>query len=527
MLERSQIIAIIIIMIVTPWLMWMTIPFGRDGGSSPSPGGGGGGGGSPTPGGGGGGGGGTTPPKPGPTPNGAFPTSQEIMFKSKEECQTKGGVLNWVGDSVLLTCNNIVRFGQPESPIFNELDQVKAAIASGALKPATEKDRLVEYFKLVYPNSPATSWSSMSEADLVGRYQKLEIYYKMPPEIQPATPITPRRDVTNQFFRVPNGVTLDQDANVLGQVGPYLEVIRFGPMYSFFADPTLFVGTYYYPVRGSGLYLPLGKTLVAYNKVHAMKLLGAANDQIVLYGGRDFQSFLRRDSESAEFTADAFVSVCAVNKRATSNNPGCDKIFNYFANTIRYKAKALDRLVGEMAAGKSLRYDTRAVNGVTKKTLVYYGCGDTGDKFLAQLARNRGYNTLQFLREAQMELDGDAIVGYELLHLVENAYSQTALMRLDPMRMPLYMPEGTTPAIPPNYLLTKDVMSVDVKAVINSEFKPFNQKVFDIDLIVQERNSRAPAPPPNPNPAPPPNPNPAPAPNPAPVVVGASWGRRY
>ena len=487
MVERDQIISILIILIVTPILMWMVIPFGRGESTTPGPDGGG---------------------KPGPDggkPTGAFPTPQEIMFKFKEDCHAKGGVINWINDAVLLTCNNIVRFGEAESPIFNELDTVKAAIAAGTLKPATEKDRLVEYFKLVYPNSPPAMWTAQTEANLVARYQKLEIYYKMPAEIQPATPITTRRDARNAFFRVPNGVTLDQDANVLGQVGPYLEVIRFGPMYSFFADPTLFTGTYYYPVRGSGLYLPLGKTLVAYNKVHCMKLLGAANDQIVLYGGRDFQSFLRKDSESAEFSADAFISVCAVNKRATSNNPGCNKSFNYFTQTIRYKAKALDRLVGEMAEGKSLRYDTRTVGGVSKKTLVYYGCGDTGDKFLAQLARNRGYTTLQFLREAQMELDGDAIVGYELLHLVENVYSQTALMRLDPFRMPLYMPEGTVPEIPPNYLLEKGVKGVDVKAVINYEFKPFEQKVLDLNLIVEERNSSATAKPPGPvNPVDPP-----------------------
>jgi hypothetical protein len=217
--------------------------------------------------------------------------------------------------------------------------------------------------------------------------------------------------------------------------------------------------------------------------------LGAFNDQIVFYGGRDFQYFLRKDSESSQYSIEPFISVCAVNKKATANAPGCDKIFNYFANTIRYKAKALDVIISEMVAGKSLRYDSRKIGGVSKKTLVYYGCGDTGDRFLAQLARNRGYTTLQFLREAQMELDGDAIVGCELLHCVENVYSQTALIRLDPFKMPLYMPEGSTPVIPPNYLLEKTVSGVDVKAVISSEFKPFQQKVFDINVIVEQRNT--------------------------------------
>lgn len=42
--------------------------------------------------------------------------------------------------------------------------------------------------------------------------------------------------------------------------------------------------------------------------------------------------------------------------------------------------------------------------------LVYYGLGDTGDKFLAQLIRNRGYDTIQLLREAQMNTSGNAVV---------------------------------------------------------------------------------------------------------------------
>ena len=404
---------------------------------------------------------------------------------------------------MLLTCDNIVKFGDPESPIFKEIDQITAKLAAGTIKaPANEKEKLATYFKIVYPNSDPAKWDAKSEQELKDYFQKLEVYYKMPAAVMPATPITSRRDQMNQFYRVPAGVTLDQDQNVVGQVGPYLEVIRFGPMYNYFADPTLFLGTFYYPVKGSGLYLPLGKTLVAYNKVHCMKMLGASNAQIVLYGGRDFQSFLNRDSQSADLSAEAFISVCVVNKRGTSNATGCDKIYNYFSQTIKYKQKALDTMIDEMVAGKCLRYDTRTINGVTRKTLVYYGCGDTGDKFLAQLGRNRGYTTLQFLREAQMELDGDAIVGYELMHLVENVYSQTALLRLDPFKMPLYMPPGTTPELPVNYLLDKSTKPVDIKAVINSEFKPFEQKLFDLNVIVEERNSR-PKPPPPPPPPPP------------------------
>jgi hypothetical protein len=421
----------------------------------------------------------------------SMPSVKEIAFQSKAACQSKMGVINWVTNAKLLTCDAIVPFGQPESPIFRELDQIQALIDNGTYKPANEKDKLAIYFSIVYPNADPNKIKSMSDQQLIDWYQHLELYYTLPAAIMPATPITRRRQVGKQFYRVPEGVILDQDPDRLGEVGNYLEVIRFGPMYNFFTDPSLFVGTYYYPAKGSGLYLPLGRTLVAYNKVHAMKLLNSPNSQIVIYGGRDFQSFLSKDSGDPKYKDEAFVSACVANKKATANDPSCLKIFNYFSQVIKYKPSALDNMIAEMCAGKCLRYETRSVASgqADKKTLVYYGCGDTGDKFLAQMARNRGYNTLQFLREAQMELNGDAVVGNEIVHLVENVYSSTALVRLDPFKMPLYLPAGSSPELPVNYLLDQKINGIDVKAVINTEFQPYRQKLFDINVIVDERNT--------------------------------------
>lgn len=429
----------------------------------------------------------TNPPQPVDTKSVPGPT--EIGFETKVVCQSKRGAINWVNDAKLLTCDNIIPFGQPESPIFREMDRVQAMVDNGTFKPANEKEKLALYFKIVYPSSDPKKWDAMTEAQLVDYYQHLELYYSMPAAIMPTTPITRRRTADKQFYRVPNGVILDQDPDRLGESGTYLEVIRFGPMYNFFTDPTLFLGTYYYPAKGSGLYLPLGRTLVAYNKVHAMKLLGAQDAQIVLYGGRDFQSFLRKDSADPKYSSEQPVSVCVVNKKGTANDPGCNNIFNYFTSVVKYKPGALKVMIQEMVSGKCLRQETRMVEAgkPSRKTLVYYGCGDTGDKFLAQMARNRGYNTVQCLREAQMELNGDAVVGNELIHLVENVYSQTALLRLDPFKIPFYMPPGAAPEIPINYLIEKSVEGVSSKAVISSEFQPFRQKVFDINVIVEER----------------------------------------
>jgi len=336
----------------------------------------------------------------------------------------------------------------------------------------------------------------MSLQELTDYWQSLEVYYKFPEAIQPKTEIIVYRRPGKQFYRVPNGVLLDQDPERAGVLASYLEVIRFGPMYNLFADPSLYPGTYYYPARGSGLFLPLGRTLIAYNKVHAMKLLGAPNSEIVKYGGRDFQSFLKRDTDAYAKTPEGAlekqITTCVVDKRQKEIDPKCSascKIAGYFSKQITYSPKALDIMIAEMVAGKSLRYSLKLIPPFQVQSyLTYYGCGDTGDKFLSQMARNRGYTTIQCLREAQLELNGDAVVGNELIHLVENTYSQASLMRLDPKKMPLYLPEGITPQYPINYLLDSSIKPVDLKAVISTEFIPFKQSVLNIDVVVPERN---------------------------------------
>ena len=432
-----------------------------------------------------------------------IPSFKEMAFDTKAKCQAQGGVINWTGNALLLTCDKIIPFDPkaPEPIIFSELADVQAKIDSGVYKPASEQEKLALYFSIVYPNSDPNHWKKMSLAELQDYYQGLEVYYNLPAAIMPTTKIIVNRRPGKQFYRVPAGVLLDQDPERRGVLASYLEVIRFGPMYNLFADPSLYPGTFYYPAKGSGLFLPLGRTLIAYNKVHAMKLLGAPNSEIVKYGGRDFQSFLRKDTaayaKTPEGQAETQVTTCVVYKQGTAvdlkNCATTPKIAGYFTASVTYSPKALDTIIGEMASGKCLRYLTKTLQppnppAPAKPYLTYYGCGDTGDKFLSQMARNRGYTTIQCLREAQLELNGDAVVGNELIHLVENAYSQASLMRLDPTKMPLYLPEGVTPQYPINYLLDSSTKPVDLKAVISTEFQPFKQSVLNIDVVVPERN---------------------------------------
>lgn len=432
-----------------------------------------------------------------------IPSLGEQAFDAKARCQARGGALNWTNDGTLLTCDKIVSFDPlaPEPVIFTELSEIQAKIDNGVYRPATEKDRLATYFQIVYPTSNPATWTSMSQQSLTDYWQGLEVYYKLPDAIQPQTPIVLRRRPGFQFYRIPDGVLLDQDPERRGVLASYLEVIRFGPSYNMLPDPSLYPGTFYYPAKGSGLFLPLGRTLIAYNKVHAMKLLGAANADIVKYGGRDFQLFLRKDSDAYRKTvagsAETLSTTCVVYKAGASidvKHCALDpKIAGYFTTQVTYSPAMLDAMIDEMVGGKCLRYLTKSVvvEGVQtppRPYLTYYGCGDTGDKFLSQMARNRGYTTIQCLREPQNELRGDAVVGNEVIHLVEASYSQASLMRLDPTKMPLYLPQGITPQYPINYLLDGSIKPVDLNAVISTEFQPFRQSVLNISVVVPERN---------------------------------------
>jgi len=426
-----------------------------------------------------------------------IPSLREQAFDTKARCQTQGGVINWTGNGTLLTCDRIVPFDAkgPEPVLFTEMADIQARIDSGLYSPTTEKERLALYFQIVYPNSPPATWTSMSEKQLVDYWRGLEVYYKLPAAIQPQTQIRIHRRPGYQFYRIPDGVLLDQDPERRGVLGSYIEVIRFGSMYNMYSDPALFPGTFYYPAKGSGLFLPLGRTLIAYNKVHAMKLLGAENADICRYGGRDFQAFLDKDSKAywntSRGASEARVTACVVYKAGETIDPNCadtPKIARHFTTRVTYSPTALAVMIDEMVSGKSLRYLTKNVSGEVRPYLTYYGCGDTGDAFVSQLGRNRGYTTIQCLREGQNELGGDAVVGNEVIHLVENAYSQASLMRLDPTKMPLYLPPGIAPEYPINYLLDPTVKPVDLRAVISTEFQPFRQSVLNIAVVVPERN---------------------------------------
>ena len=394
-----------------------------------------------------------------------------------------------------LTCDTMVEYGVGEQILLSEFDEIVNKIKSGQYRPGNEKERLELYMSLVYPNANVNRWRQMTLETIQAYYKDMEFYYKLPNQIMPTTQVTIHRSSDKQFYRVPKGVIVDQDQNRTGMTGPYIEVTRFGPTYSFLRDPTIFTGTYYYPVKGSGLYLPIGRSLVAYNKVHALKMLNTPNTEIVRIGGRDFQSFLQKDSEALwnkikttnpnAIESDYWVNTCVVKKdKDTIQDPTCKAYFSYTTVNIKYIPAALDTMIDEMVSGKCLRVVKKYINGKSVLVNVYYGLGDVADKFLAQLARDRTYDSIQFLREAQMSVQGDAIVGNEFLHLFEPIYSQAYLMRLDPFSKPYDIP--CDPLIQPkvNYLLDQSIQTVSTQMLSNTFFDPWENNHFRLNIIV-------------------------------------------
>ena len=431
-------------------------------------------------------------------------------FEFKKQCDDKNGTLNLYKSSDitdplsgnLLACAKKAEYGSPEVILASEIQSILNNIQTGIYNPKNEKERLQLYLTLVYPNAKDT-WYSMNLQELKHYYTHLEFYYKLPAKIMPTTKIIIHRTKDKAFYKVPIGVILDQDPNRTGIISPYIEVTHFGSSYSFLRKPELFNGTYYYPATGSGLFLPVGNTLISYNKAHALKLLDVLNTDIVKIGGKDFQNFLRKDSIAAwnkiittnpkAKMEDYWITTCVVDKHATEQDPKCQPYFGYYTKQISYIPSALDQIINEMVSGKSLRITKRkGKDGKIYEAKIYYGLSDSADKFLAQIAIHRNYDSLQFLREAEMS-DGykDPVVGSEFLHLMEPIYSQTFLARLNPFNTPYVNELNDYKRHNVNYLLDSTINPVSIKMLTNGNYQPWedDDPTDDIDIIQPERNS--------------------------------------
>ena len=338
------------------------------------------------------------------------PVDNARRIPFQQRCDAANGTVQWNDNGVLLQCaQTITRPGEAYKVLFTEIDVPHQQEHFNILsKHNIEKERLVWYFHTVYPNTTDDLWRSFSLVKLQSLYQSLEIFYDLPSNYDPQTAIPRRRPRgAAKFFRVPASVEIEQSllTNV-SQAYPdnsWVEVSHFGPMNlkAFLPDSSYFTGNYYYVTRGSGVFLNIGKTLRAWNKIHALKQLGVPNAKILELSGYLFKKWLTLDTNAL-----------------LQSNPG----LSYDAA----KARALDSMIAQIANGTSIR----KLPG--SDIVEFYGLGGStegADAYLALNAVGFGYDSIQLIREAQVRpspSDRIANVGFELIHLqVPSASART------------------------------------------------------------------------------------------------------
>lgn len=357
----------------------------------------------------------------------------DSTFDFKQKCYAKGGVLDQNLDNnndtkyagTLLECTAMSEFGLPTKELDSEIQSILKNIKEGKYKLKNEKDRLDLYFKLVYPKMEKV----LTEPELIALWNSLELYYDLPYEIMPRTPIKRKRSASKAFYQIPKGITLDQIEDRPAETGAYIEVFHNGSNASLLRPYKLFGSTWYYPVKGSGIWIPTQNMLTANNKIHALKLLDVSNTEILKNIGNDFIGFLKDDSKAS---GNPLIKIDVVNKKSGLNPNTGD--YNK-KETIEYSPEILDFMINEISKGRNIRKGFRLVDNARKEIDIYYGLSDTGDRLLAQIARNRGYNNILLLKEPQMGgLSGNINVGCELMNLYEPIASQSLWLRLDPLK---------------------------------------------------------------------------------------------
>ena len=304
------------------------------------------------------------------------------------KCREQKGLLQWNDSGVLVSCAEPRKeVTDPTNILFRAKDEIEPLSGLYFSSTSEERDRFLRYFITVYPSTNKELWETMTTEQLQQIYENLEIWYDIgtvPSGKQPT------RAAFKPFYRVPDSVKLQQ--NVAHKTFPkncWVEVYHAGNLNTDFYIPSqFFSGTYYYPARGSGVFLRLGKSLIAPNKVAALKMLKVPNDVIFQYSGKSFKRWLTREA-----------------KYLKTQHPE-------LPNEQILKL-SLDTQIEKMKNGKNY---TRA--GKEKKEICYYGIGSEADSLLAFSALQKGYDTIQLFSESQLGCDQRGVLtGFEIIDL--------------------------------------------------------------------------------------------------------------
>jgi hypothetical protein len=228
-------------------------------------------------------------------------------FSFKTKCRLSKGTIS-IGD-LLLDCLKILNYGLPAITLNREVD----AIDFAKYPQSNDLEKLQSYFSIVY-GSPDV-WKNKSLEELTIFWKRCEVHYKLP--LAPKIEYEQYRELN---FGVGTAGYFDarQEENRPGEVLKYIEVIRQNKIYSRYQIPEVFAATYYYPARGTGLFLPTGRMFVARTKQDAASGLGQsipncctpediAIAKTCLYKGFDsllvvrYSGFTAEDSEIVHF----------------------------------------------------------------------------------------------------------------------------------------------------------------------------------------------------------------------------------
>ena len=303
-------------------------------------------------------------------------------------CREQKGILQWNDSGVLVTCAEPRKeVTDPTNILFRAKDEIEPLHGIYLSSDKEEHDRYVRYFYTIYPNTNKEIWENMSNEQLEQLYENLEIWYDIGTNPNGKQPV---RAAFKPFYRVPDSINLQQNvAHATFPKNCWVEVYHAGNLNTDFYIPSqFFSGTYYYPARGSGVFLRLGKSLIAPNKVAALKMLKVPNDVIFQYSGKSFKRWLTREAKYL--------------KKQLPELPN-EQILNL----------ALTTQIDNMKNGKNY---TRS--GKDRKDICYYGIGSEADSLLAFSALQKGYDTIQLFAESQLGCDQRGVLtGFEIIDL--------------------------------------------------------------------------------------------------------------
>ena len=181
-------------------------------------------------------------------------------FAFKTGCSKQYATIN-IGD-MLLNCEAIVKFGMPSKRLASEMKDIDFT----KYPQSTELEKLQSYFTIVY-GSPDI-WKSKDIATLQDYWKRIEMRYKLP--IMPTSVYNKYKPLS--FGIAAPGLIAYQEDGRLAEAVRYVEVIRQNLKNSWYDTSQYFSGCYYYPCRGSGLFIPVGKLFIAKTKQLAAKV---------------------------------------------------------------------------------------------------------------------------------------------------------------------------------------------------------------------------------------------------------------